>query len=384
MNKIHELNPLFVVFALIFIIQTVVACAPQAELGKAKDIETKPPVLQEKLAWEVEWGRLVKEAKKEGRISLHGGGFSPDSRAELTKFMHEKFGMELDAVMGKSAQLMPKILSEREAGLFLVDVYMGGPTDIINSFKPKGLIEPMGNVLFRPDVIDSSLWEGGLYFDKDGMVAGGGGDVSTPIAVNSKLVNQGEIKSYKDLLNPKWKGKIIMGDPTVTGGQQTVAIVMWMIMGQDFIEKLLQQNLVFSRDQRLIIDWLARGKFPIAVGPTTEMFGFIREGAPIVPIVPAEGSKVGGSPVVVLMKNAPHPSAARLFMNWILSQEGQVTWLKNEGKASRRKDVNNEWVHPEARIKPGIKYIIDNEQFTVSSKKEFQSRLAEVFGPYVK
>lgn len=377
-------NNILWLLAISFVLSSF-ACAPKATLVPGAKVMERPEVLAiEKASWEQEEQKLVREAKKEGLLYIKGS-MSPTGRIELTKLFKEKLSIDVEMVIGKSAELLPRLLAEMQAGLFTTDIFIGGPTDLINVLKPKGAIEPLDKVLFRPDVTDDSLWYGGLYFDKGHMMVGSSSSVSAPIAINTGLVNPEDIKSYRDLLNPKWKGKIIMGDPTVTGGQQSVAISIWMIMGRDFIDKLLEQNPVLSRDQRLIIEWLAREKYHIAVGPSDrQMNVFMEEGAPIQPITPVEGTKTTGTPVAVLMKNAPHPMAARFFMNWILTAEGQTLWMKNEGKGSRRKDVSNEWLHPENRIKQGINYLIDNEEFNIKAKVEFQPKLMEVFGPHTR
>lgn len=376
---------ILVILALIF---ALVSCSPRiTSLAPEPEPVEKPVLLLEKLPWEREWEDLVKAAKKEGKVSIRSAR-GETVRQRLIEAFKNKFGIDLEIELGKSAQHIPKTLAERSAGLFLVDIQEGGPTDMLQILKPKGVLEPLDGIIFLPEVLDEKLWQGhyGPFFDKDHMVVGSSGTLSAMVLIDTRVVNPDEIKSYNDLLNAKWSGKMAMGDPTVSGGQQSAAVVMMLAMGEDFLKKLAeQQKPVFTRDRLQIVDWVARGKYPIAVGVTGEQIEQYRQaGATFLkPVTPIEGGKTSGAGVLVLIKNASHPNAARLFINWILTREGQTVFMQAASWASRRVDVSNDWVAPEYRIRPGIRYIEDNEEFTLK-KDQYNDKVAELFRPYVR
>lgn len=362
------------------------ACAPRAAQAPEIKVVEKPevPEIKAKLSWEQKWENLIKAAREEKKVYIRTARSSEVWRAAAKAFK-DKFGIELESETGKGAETLPKTLTERHSGLFIVDIYEGGASIMLSELKARKMIESLDNLVFHPDVLDKNLWRGsafGPFFDKDHTVASGSGNVSPPILVNSGLVSIEEMKSLNDLINPKWRGKIIMGDPTVSGGQQSAVIGMMMIMGEDFLIKLVeQQKPVITRDKAQLVDWVAKGKYPIAVGASSEIIGRYKSaGAALLPIMPIEGAETSTATVMVLMKDAPHPKAAQLFMNWILTSEGQSIFYEASGFASRRVDVSNEWVGPEYKMQPNIKYLIKDED-SVLKEDMYVDRLRKIFNP---
>ena len=187
--------------------------------------------------WEADWEKTLEAAKKEGKTNIYGV-VSNSVRTNLSKSFTQKYGIELEFVTGRGSELVEKLTSERRAGIFLADVYLGGATTPVTTFKPKGFLDPLKPLLILPEVTDAKAWYGGgLYFsDAERQY------VACPIltasnnylSVNTDLVKPGEINSYKDLLNPKWKGKIIINDPTIAGaGSRWFSVVADRFMGLD-------------------------------------------------------------------------------------------------------------------------------------------------------
>ncbi len=147
------------------------------------------------------------------------------------------------------------------------------------------------------------------------------------ILVNTNLVKPAdEPKSWKDLLADKWKGKILSDDPRAIGGAQVVFFATHDAFGLDFNQKLAAQNLVLSRDLRNDERRVARGEFPIYI-PEQFAFSLDLKGLPVKLILPQEGSPYIGI-VSVILRNAPHPNAARVFINHLLEVETQLLYAK--------------------------------------------------------
>jgi iron(III) transport system substrate-binding protein len=178
-------------------------------------------------------------------------------------------------------------------------------------------------------------------------------------------VNPKEINSFWDLVQPRWKGKIEVRDIRVpgTGNVNSMFFYHNPQVGPKFISRLFgEMDVTLFRDIRQSIDWLATGKFaicffcyPIEVlearkqGLPVNEFGLMKEGAAI-------SSYAGG---VTFVKNAAHPNAAKVFVNWLLSREGQLASQRTgRGRVnSRRMDIPKDMVSPEIQLIEGVKYL---------------------------
>lgn len=369
MNDNHLYKSLLLVFLLpAFIISlTFISCSQGKAPAAEKRAVEKPEAIAtgSELTWEQKWENLIKAARKEGKISIYSG-LESDSVSAIRKNFGEKYGIELQVVTGKSSELDPKIFAERQNGLYIPDVYVEGPTSPILVYKPRGILEPLDKIIFRPDVLDEKLWSQGFgpYFDKTHYLGGGTSTVQPAVIINTNMVSPGELTSYMDLLKPKWKGKILLGDPTVEGGAASTMGSSLTIMGEDYIRQLADQVGATTRDKRLVVEWVARGKYPIAFGAGTSIvIEFINQSVPVEMISFKEGHGTTASGVVVVFDHAPNPNAAKLFANWLLTREAQQVYSVASGKMSRRLDVSSDHLREAQRMKPGVKYILNDEEY---------------------
>jgi ABC-type Fe3+ transport system substrate-binding protein len=165
--------------------------------------------------------------------------------------------------------------------------------------------------------------------------------------LNSQLMRAEDVRSFDDLLDERFKEKIGMLDPRTPGSGASMWSYLREIKGEEFLKKLVGQKLALSRDQRVLAEILAKGKLSLVVGLTYYSYApFIRAGLPVAPIpTPNEGVYVsGGSGHLVVLRNAPHPNAVKLFVNWFLSREGQEVYSRAMHQATRRLDVDVKWL----------------------------------------
>lgn len=357
-------------------------------MEKPATADTLPqePKTAAKEPWEIEWEKTIEEAKKEGRVTLYSTA-GPEARDTIYNPFIKKFGIEFDIVSGKGAQLTAKLLAEARAGLHLADIYTGGPTNITFEMKPAGLLtENLDKTFILPEVKDSNLWYkyDQMWADNERthfrFLAYGSGE----IAINTNLVMPGEIKTLQDLLNPKWKGKIIISDPTVSGAGSTAVAVVAYKYGWDFWRKLVtQQEPLVIRDEDLMIRWLAMGKYAIVTGPKTEAFDYAREaGAPIERVRGIGGVDYISGHLITLFKRAPHPNAAKVLINWLLSKEGQELYSKGNGKQSAREDIKVEGIA--STRQPGIDYVMTHHEDFGKITVKLREEALEIFGPLIK
>lgn len=243
--------------------------------------------------------------------------------------------------------------------------------------------------LILPEVTNQNMWyDGKLDFaDKERTVFPYLMYTVPPLAYNTTIVKPEDINSYRDLLNPRWKGKMVMQDPSLTGTAiNWFGVVSEIIMGMDYMRELAKQEPVITRDRRLQVEWLAHGKYPIAIAPQADILGnFEREGAPIKKHTPVEGShKSAGSGHIALINRAPHANAARLYINWLLGQEAQTIHSKVNLLPSARVDVPTAHVDPSNILQPGIKYFqTSKEEFILGDVKRAENAV-EIFGPLLR
>ncbi|MCG6533493.1 MAG: substrate-binding domain-containing protein, partial [Syntrophales bacterium LBB04] len=336
-------------------------------------------------AWEQEWADWLSRARKEGKVTIYTTAGS-DVRQALQNGFSKKYGIEIETVMGRGGELTQKIETERRAGLYLGDIYMGGPTTMLNVLKPKGVLEKIEPLLLLPEVIQRQAWVGGKlpFLDPEGCLVGIRFSPQTYVTVNSKLVRDGEVRSLRNLLEPKWKGKIAMQDPTVEGiAQEILAMVGERVMDWNYVERLAKQEPVILRDDRLLGEWVARGKYPIGFGLKIDVIKELaKAGAPLSFPILEEGTHVSpGAGCFSLLDKSPHPYAKRIFVNWILSRDGITTYSKASMTGTARLDVPTDHL-PDSEIRnPSIKYAIADGAFYLT-KPEFENKLTDIFAGF--
>jgi iron(III) transport system substrate-binding protein len=320
-------------------------------------------------SWQPEWEKTLSAAEKEGMVTIYGQVRHPVSAAiqAFTKFYPK---ITLNFIGGPGGELGHRIMAEKRAGKHLVDIAIGGSGTQVEIYYKAGLLEPLRAAFILPEVRDETAWWGKkhLYADPDRQhVFIMEGSVTTRMgAYNSELVKAGEIKSWWDLLDPKWKGKIVMTSPKVSGNIQSwVFIYVSPDLGPKFLSKLLREmEVAFSASERQMMDWLATGKYPIHLMAKPDNVQKAKEQALPVELLYSEkeaGSLSSGSGHISFFKDAPHPNAAKVYVNWILSKEGQLMWQKIAGDNSLRMDIPKTMVNEREVPRAGKQYIISSQ-----------------------
>jgi iron(III) transport system substrate-binding protein len=315
------------------------------------------------------WDQLVAEARQEGQVNVYLG-ISAGAREALTGPFEKAFpGLKVNVTAGPSTDMVARLLAEREARKYIADVIVGPATQSTNTLKPAGAVAPLEPALILPEALDTSLWlENRLWWIDAAppiTTLRYQGYVGTSITYNPTVVDPREFRSFTDLLDPRWKGKIVSNDVRRPGqgGVQLRFIWRHPELGPAFLTRLFSEmDLQLSADHRQMTDWIGQGRYPIGLWisstqvktaaeqglPVEEIPGDqLREGAPV---------SVGGG-TVNLADSPPHPSAARVFVNWLLSREGQMAWQENVKQPSLRLDVPKDKLDPTGVPKPGVKYV---------------------------
>lgn len=335
--------------------------------------------------WEIEWAKTLAAAKKEGLVVIYGASQLGQGRNAISKAFLDRFGISIDITTGRSAENAEKMLSQRRAGIYLVDAINSGTAPTIQRvYRPNGMLDPFEPALIIPEVVNPQMWIGGRvpWLDSGHFTIAPSAGVSGQLTINKDMVKpEEEIKSWNDLLDPRWKGKMVLNDLTIGGPGTNWFKGMTSIMGLDYLKKLARQEPVMSRDQRLNTDWVARGKYPVGIALNTSLaYEYINAGAPIRMWLPKEeGYLLSSSSAISLASKAPHPNAAKIFVNWYLSREGQEIFSRYAGEPSLRTDVPTDHLLKEEIPKPGFKYhsLLIEENLPGEAD---QKLAAEIFG----
>jgi len=336
-------------------------------------------------AWKIEWEKTVEAAKKEGQISVYGSDtFEPFLRAAFQKKYPE---IKLSFVGGRAPVVGPKLITERRAGKYLVDLILTGPGTPYRILYKNKALDLIGPALILPEVLDESKWWQGRHhyvdleekyiFIYEATVQSG------DLAYNTQLVKPEELKSYWDLLQPRWRGKIVAMDPKVSGAVSRGIRFFYFQpeLGPKFITKLFgETEITLARDFTQMLDWLATGKFSLAVFVgSSETAKAASQGLPVKEFSPShfqEGAAVSPfNGTVGLVNRAPHPNAAKVVINRLLSREGQAAaqqHLASEGniRESLREDVPKDIIPPAHRREPKVKYLMISRAADIDGENE--------------
>jgi len=310
-----------------------------------------------------EWQSLVAVAKKEGKVVI-GAPPGSDFRNEVQATLKKRFDLDSEFVQAPGPNLMSKIVAEKQAGAVSVDTFLVGPCTG-NSLLKADLFEPLAPAMILPEVRDPAKWFGGhLWADNQtgkNLLYSFVAQVTPSLYYNTQWVKPQDVRSYNDLLDPKWKGKIGLRDPRVPGGGLAMWAFLLDLKGEEYIRRLAQQEMFVSRNARQIADALAKGSLSLTVGVGYRDFdSFLDANLPVrhLPTL-KEGTYVsGGNGIVGIIKGAPHPNAAKLFFNWLLSRDGQELHGKTAQQPTRRLDVDTRGLDGQA-----AKDVLTVEQF---------------------
>ncbi len=295
-----------------------------------------------------EWEGTLEAARKEGKVVV-----SVPTSAELRKELETGFrksvpGIELELSVARGASNTNKMVEEQRAGLRSFDLHLGGTTSIISGPLAQNLLEPIPPLMLLPEVRDAKNWWGGHIWADNAKkyIYSFTAYVTETVWYNSTLVNPEEITSYDSLLDPKWKGKIAILDPRTPGAGESTWGFLWKAKGEQFLNKLAAQEMLVGRNLRQLGEAVARGKAALSIGLSYYTYlPFIKAGLPVRPLSAVKEGfyAASGSGNVTVLRGAPHPNAAGVFLHWLLSKEGQTAFTKAMGQPTRRHDVDTQW-----------------------------------------
>ena len=346
----------------------------------AEPTATPTPALS---AFEQEWEALKVAAREEGKLQLVTGNNSSRAMVPVVRGAFGKqFGIDVTITGGSGSQHAPRIAAERQAGRFEVDIVILGRSTVGPRLAEPGFMTPINDQLVHPDVLDLSKWWGERFWyrEPDGVepkysLAFAVKAAINPIepTYNTELVTEADIagiNSVWDFFDDKWKGQVIALSPLDTGASGTIHVVYaHPEMGPEWLARFYSKEfgVTFVGDVRTIVDSIALGGHAFSIfdqGASSQIELLKHEGLPV--DTWTKNLKEGGVfrttsslAWIGMLDRAPNPNAAKLFLNWFLTQEGQTayhTLSTSPPNPSLRVDVPPGETLPHERIEPGTVY----------------------------
>jgi iron(III) transport system substrate-binding protein len=319
--------------------------------------------------WQAEWEKTLRAAEAEGQLTLYACCYEYDRILEGFKKKFPK--IKVVTFIGSGNQFAARILAERRGEKFIPDVVSSGANTLHDALYQAHVLEPIKPALILPEVLDTSKWYEGehRYIDpeKRYIFVFVANSQSGQVTYNMKQVNPGEFQSFWDLLNPKWKGRMVSLDPTTFGMGATLQFFYYHPeLGPAFLKKLYgEMQVTLGRDARQMTDWLSAGKYSLCIrcNAGSEIGKAMQQKLPI-GYLDTEDWKEGGSSSAAggtlgVPSRAAHPNAAKVFINWFLSREGQIALQKlgrPDAHNSRRIDIPKDDVDAFNRLDEKKKY----------------------------
>ncbi|HZR98229.1 MAG TPA: extracellular solute-binding protein [Chloroflexota bacterium] len=382
------------------LVLAMAACA-SAPAGRSADRAATPASSPhgDETAANQEWNALVAAAQREGTVAVLGPP-TPELRRRAPEAFQQRFGITLEYVGQASGDYGPRLASERSAGVYSADVVVAGANTMYEVLAGSGQIEngvmgmlaPLRPALILPEVLDPSNYRTGklLFMDPaEQYVLRTANYTSNDVAINTDYVKPGELQTWQDLLKPEYRGKIVAYDPTIPGAGISATVYKYERLGPEYVKRLfVDQEVVFTRDHRQTADMLARGSRPIALHLQEQAVGDLQEqGFPVTALAHLEGlapTVTGGFSYIGLVDHAPHPNAAKLFVNWMTSRAGQQVWQDAQLQASTRNDLDESrypaWFKASVPD-PGVQYF-DNQnwEFVLDTTPRVVPELRQLLG----
>ena len=327
--------------------QPAATAAPSAAASAAASVDP----------FKAQWDALVASAKAEGALSVVGGPEGSQQDGGWYDAFGKQYGIKVTFGGGNAADVKARVLAERAQGVYTVDISGQGGTGT-DGFVQSKIVQPLAPLIINPEANDRSK---GFYTDQV-LWSDADHQLCQYVAIesnwnigefyyNTQKVTQAEIdsvKSWKDLLDPKWKGRIVLGD-IASGEAATDRTRVWMALGQPWFDTLIRTQaprIITYGDERTYADGVARGDYQVAIFPpgTASLQKAMDSKLPVGRLerTLAEGAPSTGAQRMCVMDHPQHPNTAKLFANWMLMKDGQAAlnqFTQRPDRLALRNDV---------------------------------------------
>jgi len=312
---------------------------------------------------------LIEAAAREGKVILYSSMDLPVGE-KLGKAFEAKYpGMAVQIERSGSERLFQRVAQEFGSGIHAVDVINSSDASHFISWKKNGWMAPF----VTEDIAQHFLPQ---FRDPDGMSATSRIYLCS-MAYNTHLVKPEDApKSFADLLDPKWAGKMVKAHPAYSGTIMTATFQMVREFGWEYFEKLSKQRVMQVQSSTDPPKKLALGERAVMADGNEYNVVLLKEaGQPVEPVYPAEGAPTISGPTGIFVA-APHPNAARLFQAWLHTRETQQFFTDYTAQYSAHEQVQ---AKPGRRKLSDIKLMKEDPAGVEAMAEEIKTRYAKLF-----
>jgi iron(III) transport system substrate-binding protein len=343
-------------------------------------------------AWQSQWNQTLAAARQERTVVVSGPPGADQRQAIADGFQSAYPDIKIEYTASRGTEIISKVVQERQAGQYLWDVIIASTNPTLLSFKPINALAPLRDALIMPELSQDTTWlhgfaDGFTDDDKKYLYAALGSSATVGY-VNRDCVPESTFNSAQDLKSPALADKLAFYDPTQPGTSSRTAWALSKDYGEPWLEDLFrQQKIVYSSDHRQITDWLIACRVGVALGIVNDFIlqaqaAGIAENIKEIPASAMFKSSApggaGGNTQIAWYNNAPHPNAAKIFVNWFLSKDAQQTVATRTRGNSRRLDTQPGDVG--TAMDPGVAYLNTNTESATRDIQALQDRISAWLG----
>lgn len=321
--------------------------------------------------------KLIAGAKKEGKVVWWTSGFTSPLVKELTKRFKKKYGLpdsfEVVYAPTRTTEQMAKLTAEIRARRVSTDIICGMMPKFFYDLIKAGEITKYVSPEYKNLNVKGLVHEPGYFYPSVSFAF---------IPMWNPDHIKKPIKTYADLLNPEFKGKICSGDPMKSQSYLNYYLALRKVLGKDYMRKLAKQNITWFTRSPDVTTRVVTGELPVAfMGNCRTAYIAAKDGAKIKVAFPKEGVSIMSNPFVIV-KRGPHQNAAKLLTDFIMSKEAQKLCVEMAGYFTAREDVD---ISPTVReYSPAFSKLniidMDWKNITVADQKNGRKEFLEIFG----
>jgi len=340
--------------------------------------------------WQAEWNRVLGAAQKEGTVVVSGPPGEIQRQAIVSAWAKAYPGIALQYTAARGSQVLSKVVRERGSGLFNWDVVLASTDPTVFTLIPISALAPLRDALIDPGLANDETWIGGFqagFVDDAGKFfysPTGKGGLSLGF-VNRDCLSKETISKADDLKKPELFGKIAWYDPMQPGTGSRSTWLLTTGLGEDWLKDLFKgHGITFAHDYRQMTEWLVNCTKPVAIGVPNDVLTQMQRQGIGTHVEELTGRAYFGDPApgwgganedIGWYNNAPHPNAAKIFVNWYLSKDFQQQYADAYETNSRRADTKPGDPDPNHALRGGVTYECRSNEAAIRKLQALQERI---------